>query len=134
MFTRLVVTAAVAVTALTAMAGAPAPGAAGPHASLAAFSAPLDHKGPPPGPPHGDPGGPPGHGHGGPPPGPPPGHDHGHGDWHPGPWHPGNWHPGPSHHWWHGVVSPDRCRDHGGHVDWHRHLCIGGRYDGYWID
>jgi hypothetical protein len=27
-------------------------------------------------------------------------------------------------------VSPERCRDGGGHVNWHRDRCDGGRFDG----
>lgn len=35
-------------------------------------------------------------------------------------------------HWWHDSgISPDLCRDGGGHVRWDRHRCDGGRFDGF---
>jgi hypothetical protein len=35
-------------------------------------------------------------------------------------------------HWWHNWgISPRLCRDGGGHVDWQRHRCEGGRFDDF---
>jgi hypothetical protein len=37
-------------------------------------------------------------------------------------------------HWWHDAgITAERCRAGGGHVDWPRHHCDGGRYDDFHI-
>jgi hypothetical protein len=64
--------------------------------------------------------------------------DH-HGDWdHHRDWdgrrdHDGGWwgHPW---RWWHDWgISADTCRDGGGHVEWSRHRCEGGRFDDFHV-
>jgi Ni/Co efflux regulator RcnB len=36
--------------------------------------------------------------------------------------------------WWHDWgVSADTCRDGGGHVNWDRHRCDGGRFDDFHV-
>lgn len=148
---RILTAAALTAGLLAATGAAPAlaaPGVSGP-AAPAAYSTALaadPHPGPPrpPGPPQ--------------PPGPPGGdkgdnkkdngpakpgdnnwQDKGHdNDWNKGPeWDRGhdrdhwNW-GGHNWRWWHDWgISPWLCRDGGGHVDWKRHRCDGGRFDDF---
>lgn len=36
--------------------------------------------------------------------------------------------------WWHNAgISPQLCRDGGGHVVWDRHRCEGGRFDDFHV-
>lgn len=67
------------------------------------------------------------------PPGAPPSgdrHYRGH-DWDGDRGHEGGW-DGHPWRWWHDSgITGQRCRIGGGHVDWARHRCYGGRYDDF---
>ena len=44
-----------------------------------------------------------------------------------------NW-DGHDWHWWHDWgISAELCRDGGGHVQWDRHRCEGGRFDDFHV-
>jgi hypothetical protein len=44
-----------------------------------------------------------------------------------------NW-DGHDWHWWHDWgISPELCRDGGGHVQWDQHRCEGGRFDDFHV-
>jgi hypothetical protein len=101
------------ITAAVAAFGA-TPAATTPDVSLAAFSSPhLSGNWIPRGP-HGD-GGYRNH------------------DWDGNRGHDGGW-DGHPWRWWHDSgITVQRCRYSGGHVDWSRHRCEGGRYDDFHI-
>jgi hypothetical protein len=52
-------------------------------------------------------------------------HDRDHGHQHPG------WHFFNGHGWYPGFVSPEACRRGGGHPDFRRDECEGGRFDDF---
>jgi hypothetical protein len=45
----------------------------------------------------------------------------------------GGWDGRPWRFWHDGGISADLCRDGGGHVNWDRHRCDGGRFDDFHI-